>query len=981
MKKKKRLIAVISTSIFTLIIILSGVLYFNFFNETIYNESSAHLKEIYHQVYQSFDRLIVNTWNSLHSYEPYLNIETDDDKKIEYINNLKENGDFTDFYFLDENGYYLDIEGNSGFLDFKDKLEDLVVNKNDVVLYSKERESEIILFAVPAEGLITISTDTTIEYFIYNAIAISYDNIDLVSTLSLSAYENTASSLVVHQDGRVLFYNCPPSFPQVNNFIATLWNSSNLNEEQIKTIKENFQQGKAGDIELKINGVSNYLVYQSINFEDWMLLGIVPTSVVNNSMHNLQLSSLLIISIIALFFITFIVIYIFYRYKTSINDKNSELKYREELFSILSNNTDDIFLMFDSEDMHVDYISPNIERLVGLSEDECRKNIKTLDRIVRDKNTGLILDQLDDIKPGEQKSWYREYIHQTNGNERWFYAVALCRNFLNKKKYIITLSDRTKEKEINHTLEESVKAAESANKAKSSFLSSVSHDIRTPMNAIIGYSTLAAADVNNAEKVKDYLSKILSSGSHLLSLINDIVDMSRIESGKIRLDENEVNLSSLLHDIKTIIIGQINAKKLELFMDVIDVFNEDVYCDKTRLNQVLLNLLSNAIKFTPSGGSISLRIIEHPSSLNGFGNFEIRVKDTGIGISEEFLGKIFDPFERERTSTVSGIQGTGLGMSIAKNIITMMGGTIEVNSKQGEGTEFIINLSMRLQNQKEKEIQIKELLGLKALVVDDDYNTCDSVSKMLVQVGMRSEWTLSGKEAIIKAKSALETNDGFNAYIIDWCIPDMNGIEVCKEIRKLNDDTPIIILTAYDLQNIEEAAIEAGASAFCSKPMFISDLRNSLYTALGHKKKENETSIFLTEDLSYFKDKHVLLVEDNEFNREIAGELLINYGFKVDYASNGLVAVEKVEASINDPYDVVLMDIQMPIMDGYDATKEIRKLENEELRNVPIIAMTANAFDDDRKKALSSGMNEFLSKPIDIKEFFSTLKNLFGDKN
>ena len=397
------------------------------------------------------------------------------------------------------------------------------------------------------------------------------------------------------------------------------------------------------------------------------------------------------------------------------------------------------------------------------------------------------------------------------------------------------MSDRTEDKQRNMALSEAVCAAETANRAKSTFLSNMSHDIRTPMNAVIGFATLAAANVDNTEKVKDYLAKILSAGNHLLSLINDILDMSRIESGRIHLEETEANLSDMLHDIKTIISGQIHAKQLELYMDVIDVTDEDVYCDKTRLNQVLLNLLSNAIKFTAPGGTVSVRVSQLHNAPEGKGMYEIRVRDTGIGMSQEFAERIFEPFERERTSTVSKIQGTGLGMSISKNIIDMMGGTIEVYTEKGKGTEFIIRLALRLQSERRNQERIRELEGLKALVVDDDFNICDSVTKMLVQVGMRSEWTLSGKEAVLRARQSLEMNDAFHAYIIDWRLPDMNGIEVTRQIRSLGDNTPIIILTAYDWTNIEVEAKAAGVTTFCAKPMFMSDLRERLMTAIGQQ--------------------------------------------------------------------------------------------------------------------------------------------------
>ena len=524
-------------------------------------------------------------------------------------------------------------------------------------------------------------------------------------------------------------------------------------------------------------------------------------------------------------------------------------------------------------------------------------------------------------------------------------------------------------------LEKAAREAQAANVAKTRFLFNMSHDIRTPMNAIIGFTTLALSNIDDTDRVKDYLGKTLASSNHLLSLINDVLDMSRIESGKIHLEEVEVNLSDVLHDLKTIVSGQIYAKQLELYMDVMDVTDEDVYCDKTRLNQILLNLLSNAIKFTPAGGTVSVRVRQLAGQVRGCGQYEFRIKDNGIGMSPEFAKKIFEPFERERTSTVSRIQGTGLGMAITKNIVDMMGGTIEVQTAQGKGTEFTVCVPMRAQTEQRPVEKITELEGLKALVVDDDFNTCDSVTKMLVKVGMRAEWTLSGKEAVLRARQSIEMSDVYHAYIIDWRLPDMNGIEVTRQIRSLHDDTPIIILTAYDWSDIEVEAKAAGVTAFCAKPMFMSDLRETLMSALGQKPADAVQRL-LPEKNADFKGKHILLVEDNELNREIAQEILREYGFRVDTAENGAVAVEKVCTAAPGSYDLVLMDVQMPVMDGYTATRKIRALDDPARAKIPILAMTANAFDEDRCNALESGMNGFMSKPIVISDLVQELHKI-----
>ena len=538
-----------------------------------------------------------------------------------------------------------------------------------------------------------------------------------------------------------------------------------------------------------------------------------------------------------------------------------------------------------------------------------------------------------------------------------------------EKKYQAQLEEQ------NRKLEIALQHEGAANRAKREFLFNMSHDIRTPMNAIIGFTSLAATHIDNKEQVLDYLKKISTSSQHLLSLINDVLDMSRIESGKVKIEEKAVHLPDLVHDVRSIIQPDVSAKRLSLFIDTMDVENEDIITDPLRLNQILLNILSNAIKFTPAGGTVSVRVRQLAGQVRGCGQYEFRIKDNGIGMSPEFAKKIFEPFERERTSTVSRIQGTGLGMAITKNIVDMMGGTIEVQTAQGKGSEFIIRVPLRVQTEHRPVEKITELEGLKALVVDDDFNTCDSVTKMLVKVGMRAEWTLSGKEAVLRARQSIEMSDVYHAYIIDWRLPDMNGIEVTRQIRSLNDDTPIIILTAYDWSDIEVEAKAAGVTAFCSKPMFLSDLRETLMRALGQKLTDAPQEL-LPEKNADFQDRHILLVEDNELNREIAQEILREYGFRVDTAENGEVAVEKVSTAAPGSYDLVLMDVQMPVMDGYTATRKIRALDDPARAKLPILAMTANAFDEDRRNALESGMNGFLSKPIVIGDLVQELRKI-----
>lgn len=539
----------------------------------------------------------------------------------------------------------------------------------------------------------------------------------------------------------------------------------------------------------------------------------------------------------------------------------------------------------------------------------------------------------------------------------------------------IYLSVRRKNEKLNYQRIQ----AEESNRAKSTFLSNMTHDIRTPMNAIIGFTNLAIQSKESMERVQGYLAKILASSNHLLTLINDVLEMSRIESGKIYLDETECNLSEILHDLNTIIIGQIEGKQQELLMDAVDVINEDVYCDRLRLNQILLNLLSNAIKFTPSGGKISVQFKQKEEAPEGYGAYELRVKDSGIGMTQEFADKVFTPFERERTSTVSGIQGTGLGMAITKSIVDLMEGRIEVKTAPDQGTEFIIHVNFRLQETQREYTPIAELTGVKALVVDDDFDACDAATRMLLKLGMQSEWTLSGKEAVLRTKQSVSLNDAFGVYIIDWRLPDLGGVEVARQIRAIvGDSAPILIMTAYDWANIEDEARAAGVNAFCSKPMFMSDLQATLSKAIGQQVMIPEASE-APEETADFTGKRVLLVEDNELNREIAHVILSQAGFEVEAAEDGSIAVKMVEESTPGYYDLILMDVQMPIMNGYEATRAIRSLENKELASTVIIAMTANAFEEDKKAALDAGMNEHIAKPIDMEVLFEVLGKVCND--
>ena len=963
MRKRLRITVFIACVIGIVLLVFQ---YFGFVSKTIYDESVSHLTEVFHQSDNMLRELTNKNLTYLHIWGENLQNTSGEDEIRDYIENAQEDAGFLDFYFLSIDGNYKMATGETGFLGLQENIEEKIRQGNDVITNAAvPGKSQMLVFATPrAHGIY--------QGFEYDAIAITYENSDIVDVLDISAFDGNAQSFIVHSDGRVVIDHSSESWGNVYNFFGVLRDHSDMSEKEILELSEKFKAGDTDAMLLNLDGRNYYLVYEKSDIQDWIFLGLVQADIVNASMNNLQRSTIILVSVVVFCIAALLISLIIQKGRTNLRKKDTEILYRDELFQKLSMNVDDVFLMLDAKTYQADYVSQNVEKLLGITVEQIRKDICILGKLHPEESEDSEKNYLKEIQVYEQREWNFECVHQKTGEKRWFYIVAMGSEVNGEKKYILVMSDRTSEWKMNQALSEAVRAAETANRAKSTFLSNMSHDIRTPMNAIIGFTTLAVSNIDDRKKVRDYLGKILSSSNHLLSLINDILDMSRIESGKIHLEETEISLSDVLHDLKTIISGQIHAKQLELYMDAMDVTNEDVYCDKMRLNQVLLNLLSNAVKFTPAGGTVSVRLKQYPGTVKGSELYEIRVKDNGIGMSQEFVQKIFSPFERERTSTVSRTQGTGLGMAITKNIVNMMGGTIEVQTEQGKGTEFIVRLPLRIQSEHQRIEKIAELEGLKALVVDDDFNTCDSVTKMLVRVGMRSEWTLSGKEAVLRARQSIELGDAFHAYIIDWRLPDMNGIEVTRQIRSLGDDTPIIILTAYDWTDIEVEARAAGVTAFCAKPMFMSDIRETLMTAIGQSQAEPEDSVLPAAGTD-FRGKCILIVEDNELNSEIALEILNEYGFLVDTAENGAEAVEKVKNSKPGNYDLVLMDVQMSVMNGYEATRQIRALDDPALAGIKILAMTANAFDEDRKKALECGMDGFLSKPIVIEELIDAL--------
>ena len=532
--------------------------------------------------------------------------------------------------------------------------------------------------------------------------------------------------------------------------------------------------------------------------------------------------------------------------------------------------------------------------------------------------------------------------------------------------------EKKAEIESHKALKDAYRAAENASRAKTEFLSNMSHDIRTPMNAIVGLTAIAGANIESQDRVVECLGKITKSSRHLLGLINEVLDMARIESGRMSLAEEDFSLPELVDNLLTLTKPAIDEHKHQLEVHVEHIEHEAVCGDSLRIQQVFVNLMSNAVKYTPDGGNITLTIKEKPNGFSELGCYEFSIEDNGIGMTPEFQKIMFEPFSRADDHRTTKVQGTGLGMAIARNIVNLMNGDIQVESAPNKGTKITVTVYLKLQeNEKEQE---KELLDLPVLVVDDDKTCCESTVATLQEIGIAGEWVLTGKEAVERCAARHKTGRDYFAVILDWKMPQMDGIATARRIREcVGEDVTIIILTSFDFSEIEEEARAVGVNAFMAKPLFRSRLTATLRQFTSGKKEKNARNYLEDFAKENYAGKRILLVEDNALNREIATEIIGMTGVTIDSAENGKIAVEKVMEAPEKWYDLIFMDIQMPIMNGYEATAAIRALAGSRGK-VPIIAMTANAFAEDVQLAKNTGMNEHIAKPLDLSKLNDVLK-------
>lgn len=802
---------------------------------------------------------------------------------------------------------------------------------------------------------------------------------NIAKEFSLSFFNDQGASYIINRNGDIIIRsrnkNSNRTYLNVFDVIGNEHNDRNV----IDSFKANIREGKTGAAQLFTDKRECVFAYNPINNTDgWYVISIIPTSAIMEHSGDIMKTSQMFFLIMAVGLVGLAIFFALIRINhRNVMRKEAEIQYRDQIFNMLASNTDDMFFMFSTEDMNMEYISPNIERVLGIPAEDAQKDISSIGKAEYTDNSHITKDMLYNLKTGETLVKEAKRINRKNGEEHWtletVYRISTD-SIEHAEKFVVVISDRTFEHTSKSTLEDALAIAEAANRSKSTFLSNISHDIRTPMNAIVGFATLLQRDAEKPDAVREYTRKIIVSSRHLLGLINDVLNMSKIESGKTTLNIVEFKLSELIDSISEIIRPQANAKKQEFKVLTANVTStsENLLGDMLRISQVLINILSNAVKYTETGGNIEFTIKEMSAENNRCAHIRFIVKDNGMGMNVDYLDKIFDPFSREENSVINTIQGTGLGLAITKNLVELMGGLIDVQSEVGKGSTFTVDLEFRVQKTEDDKDFWKDHGIAKVLVADDERDICESVVCSMKNTGVEIMYALGGETAVETARNAHEKGEDFDLYIIDWKMPDLNGIETARRIRTFAADSTIMILTAYDWDEVEDEAAAAGINGFLSKPFFISNFKQTLEKLHGG----NEISVGSIEvDEFSLEGKHFLAAEDNELNAEILTELLKMCGADVVITPNGRECVERFESSKEGEFDAILMDIQMPIMNGYDATRAIRKSSHSMARTIPIIAMTANAFDDDKQSAFSAGMDAHIAKPVDVNQILAVLKD------
>ena len=945
-----------------------GYAYLNNADTLIFMESASHLEEIYSYLGKYISSTNNNSFDSMHLFMTQLEYTLDSGGDDQFVSDMvsawKENLGFKEFYFISRNGELMSIDGKYKRFDLSSSLVDLMINGRDIMTdVSMPGSDGLTLYAIKCRK-------HKYRSFNYEAIAVTFSNDNILDLLSISAFDSKSDNYVINGEGRIIFNgssfrNTENRFYNVVNYLE---DNSDLTNQKLLSLEKSWTEGSMITLSTKIESVPYYLVSVPLEQSGWILVGMVDAGVVNKNINQLQnLTMGLGFSVSALLLVILFSIVVTSYIKTK-KRQQDEIMFRDSLFSDLSQNVNDVFVILEEKTDEVVYVTPNIDSVLGVKEEDVKKDIASIDGINGDR---LIASNLMELNKKDKISWTQEYLNNDIGETRYLEITAYHTEFGSLKRIVIVISDRSEERKLQNALSSSLEIAKNANAAKSNFLANMSHDIRTPMNAIVGYSTLLIKDADDKNKVIEIGKKITYSSQHLLSLINDVLDMSKIESGRTSLNSDKVDVSEVINNISEIVQVQTKSKKQSFEIKTKGNIPPYIYADKLRLTQILLNLLSNAVKYTEKNGTISL-VVE------GYGNngqtchLRFIVSDNGQGMSREFIEKIFEPFSRETNSMTNKIQGTGLGMSITKSIIDLMGGTIDIQSELGKGSVFTVDLIFSVPLDENDDNFFADHEITRVLVGDDEIDITENIQSILSDAGLECDAAIGGLESVDKATRAYEDNNSYDVIILDWKMPDMDGVECVRRIRKeIGKDVPIFVLSSYDVSEIEDEAKKAGVDLFLPKPFFLSNFQRVLDTYYQNKANTEEEG----NNSNDFSGVKILVAEDNEINAEIITELLDSIGIKCVIAEDGLEALRVFTEESPDEFDMIFMDIQMPIMDGYESARRIRASNNTRAKSIPIIAMTANAFEDDVKASMASGMNAHISKPIDFERLKSIIKS------
>ena len=945
-----------------------GYAYLNNADTLIFMESASHLEEIYSYLGKYISSTNNNSFDSMHLFMTQLEYTLDSGGDDQFVSDMvsawKENLGFKEFYFISRNGELMSIDGKYKRFDLSSSLVDLMINGKDIMTdVSMPGSDGLTLYAIKCRK-------HKYRSFNYEAIAVTFSNDNILDLLSISAFDSKSDNYVINGEGRIIFNgssfrNTENRFYNVVNYLE---DNSDLTNQKLLSLEKSWTEGNMITLSTKIESVPYYLVSVPLEQSGWILVGMVDAGVVNKNINQLQnLTMGLGFSVSALLLVILFSIVVTSYIKTK-KRQQDEIMFRDSLFSDLSQNVNDVFVILEEKTDEVVYVTPNIDSVLGVKEEDVKKDITTIDGINVDR---LIASNLMELNKKDKISWTQEYLNNDSGETRYLEITAYHTEFGSLKRIVIVISDRSEERKLQNALSSSLEIAKNANAAKSNFLANMSHDIRTPMNAIVGYSTLLIKDADDKNKIIEIGKKITYSSQHLLSLINDVLDMSKIESGRTSLNSDKVDVSEVINNISEIVQVQTKSKKQSFEIKTKGNIPPYIYADKLRLTQILLNLLSNAVKYTEKNGTISL-VVE------GYGNngqtchLRFIVSDNGQGMSREFIEKIFEPFSRETNSMTNKIQGTGLGMSITKSIIDLMGGTIDIQSELGKGSVFTVDLIFSVPLDENDDNFFADHEITRVLVGDDEIDVTENIQSILSDAGLECDAAIGGLESVDKATRAYEDNNSYDVIILDWKMPDMDGVECVRRIRKeIGKDVPIFVLSSYDVSEIEDEAKKAGVDLFLPKPFFLSNFQRVLDTYYQNKANTEEEE----NNSNDFSGVKILVAEDNEINAEIITELLDSIGIKCVIAEDGLEALRVFTEESPDEFDMIFMDIQMPIMDGYESARRIRASNNTRAKSIPIIAMTANAFEDDVKASMASGMNAHISKPIDFERLKSIIKS------